>query len=118
MTCDTTANFSLISFGFLFLILDFSFDSVHYFLGACGLYFHFVSAEQPLPTPTAMPARHVLASLLSPLSAAALVNITFPTKPPSVALLNVVEDNFIGISWELSSFDTLCEYPKNRFESI
>jgi len=35
------------------------------------------------------------------------INITFPSQPPE-AQYNVINDNFIGISWELSSFDTLC----------
>ncbi|KAF9460213.1 hypothetical protein BDZ94DRAFT_1170135 [Collybia nuda] len=34
------------------------------------------------------------------------LNITFPEKPPASSI-NVVDSNFIGISWELSSFDTL-----------
>ncbi|XP_006458891.1 hypothetical protein AGABI2DRAFT_177042 [Agaricus bisporus var. bisporus H97] len=49
----------------------------------------------------------LLTFLLSPVFAAASVNVTFPAQPPSVALLNTIEDNFIGISWELSSFDSL-----------
>lgn len=36
------------------------------------------------------------------------INITFPARPPNASLYNVVQDNFLGISWELSSFDTLC----------
>ncbi|KAF5359203.1 hypothetical protein D9756_002888 [Leucocoprinus leucothites] len=39
--------------------------------------------------------------------AGAPINVTFPSKPPSEARDNVIDDNFIGISWELSSFDTL-----------
>ncbi|KAF8955688.1 hypothetical protein BDZ97DRAFT_1856283 [Flammula alnicola] len=35
------------------------------------------------------------------------LNITFPDQPPSGSFLNVIEDHFIGISYELSSFDTL-----------
>jgi len=38
------------------------------------------------------------------------LNVTFPTQPPTGALANIVEDHFIGISYELSSFDTLCEF--------
>ncbi|RDB16372.1 Beta-glucuronidase [Hypsizygus marmoreus] len=40
-------------------------------------------------------------------SAGKPLNVSFPETPPSSALKNVVDDNFIGISWELSSFDTL-----------
>lgn len=36
------------------------------------------------------------------------LNVTFPENPPASALMNVVEDHFIGVSFELSSFDTLC----------
>ncbi|KAH7929220.1 hypothetical protein BV22DRAFT_1003143 [Leucogyrophana mollusca] len=36
-----------------------------------------------------------------------IVNVTFPRSLPSSALANVVQDNFLGISFELSSFDTL-----------
>ncbi|KAI0071256.1 hypothetical protein K474DRAFT_1607247 [Panus rudis PR-1116 ss-1] len=36
-----------------------------------------------------------------------VVNITYPESPPQSALSNVITDNFLGISWELSSFDTL-----------
>lgn len=43
------------------------------------------------------------------------VNITFPSQPPPEAQYNVVRDNFIGISWELSSFDTLCMCSDNRY---
>jgi hypothetical protein len=45
------------------------------------------------------------------------LNVTFPTQPPASALANIIEDHFIGISYELSSFDTLCEslhYPQCR----
>lgn len=37
-----------------------------------------------------------------------VINVTFPLSPPKSSLLNVVQDNFLGVSWELSSFDTLC----------
>ena len=37
------------------------------------------------------------------------LNVTFPTQPPASSLANIIEDHFIGISYELSSFDTLCE---------
>lgn len=37
------------------------------------------------------------------------VVVTVPERPSLAALANVVQDNFIGVSWELSSFDTLCE---------
>jgi hypothetical protein len=37
------------------------------------------------------------------------LNVTFPVTPPASALSNVVEDHFIGVSYELSSFDTLCK---------
>lgn len=40
---------------------------------------------------------------------AATIIVEFPEKAPSSALTNVVDDNFLGISFELSSFDTLCE---------
>ncbi|KIM37311.1 glycoside hydrolase family 79 protein [Hebeloma cylindrosporum] len=35
------------------------------------------------------------------------LNVTFPTQPPASALANIIDDHFIGISYELSSFDTL-----------
>ncbi|KAF5379811.1 hypothetical protein D9615_005831 [Tricholomella constricta] len=35
------------------------------------------------------------------------LDVSFPERPPESALKNIVDDNFIGISWELSSFDTL-----------
>ncbi|KAG5637926.1 hypothetical protein H0H81_002586 [Sphagnurus paluster] len=35
------------------------------------------------------------------------LDVSFPDQPPASALKNIVDDNFIGISWELSSFDTL-----------
>ncbi|GLB44692.1 putative glycosyl hydrolase family 79 C-terminal beta domain [Lyophyllum shimeji] len=35
------------------------------------------------------------------------LDVSFPERPPASALQNVVDDHFIGISWELSSFDTL-----------
>ncbi|KAH7884871.1 hypothetical protein F5I97DRAFT_1892982 [Phlebopus sp. FC_14] len=35
------------------------------------------------------------------------VNVSFPTQPDPSSLVVVVPDNFIGISFELSSFDTL-----------
>ncbi|KII89635.1 glycoside hydrolase family 79 protein [Plicaturopsis crispa FD-325 SS-3] len=35
------------------------------------------------------------------------VNVTFPITPTKDQLQNVILDNFLGISWELSSFDTL-----------
>lgn len=38
------------------------------------------------------------------------INISFPEHPPQSALSNPVNDNFLGISWELSSFDTLCTF--------
>lgn len=41
-------------------------------------------------------------------SAGPPLNVTFPEKPPASSLANVVEDHFIGVSYELSSFDTLC----------
>lgn len=37
------------------------------------------------------------------------VNISFPEQPTREQA-NVVDDNFIGISFELSSFDTLCGF--------
>ena len=42
------------------------------------------------------------------------INITFPEHPSNVAATNPVNDNFLGISWELSSLDTLCKYPSLR----
>lgn len=33
--------------------------------------------------------------------------VNFHAHPPAIALTNVVNDNFLGISWELASFDTL-----------
>ncbi|KAG6824357.1 hypothetical protein H0H92_007111, partial [Tricholoma furcatifolium] len=44
-------------------------------------------------------------SLLAPSYGRPALDISFPQHPPATA--NVVDDNFIGISWELSSFDTL-----------
>ncbi|OAX41921.1 hypothetical protein K503DRAFT_734703 [Rhizopogon vinicolor AM-OR11-026] len=35
------------------------------------------------------------------------ITVSFPKKPSNAALGNVVQDNFLGISFELSSFDTL-----------
>ncbi|KAF9556941.1 hypothetical protein CPC08DRAFT_710755, partial [Agrocybe pediades] len=39
--------------------------------------------------------------------AAPEINITFPERPTAELLPHVVEDNFIGVSYELSSFDSL-----------
>lgn len=35
--------------------------------------------------------------------------------PPTTKPSNVVQDNFFGISFELSPFDTLCTYPSALF---
>ncbi|KAF8840938.1 hypothetical protein BDN67DRAFT_996503 [Paxillus ammoniavirescens] len=35
------------------------------------------------------------------------LNVTFPAQPDASSLVNVVQDNFLGVSFELSSFDTL-----------
>ncbi|KJA16426.1 glycoside hydrolase family 79 protein [Hypholoma sublateritium FD-334 SS-4] len=40
-------------------------------------------------------------------SSPASLNVTFPENPPASALMNVIEDHFIGVSFELSPFDTL-----------
>ncbi len=37
-----------------------------------------------------------------------LVNVTFPENAPANG--NVVDDNFLGVSWELSALPSLCEY--------
>lgn len=43
--------------------------------------------------------------------AAVDVDLTyFPTNPAG-SIANVVLDNYMGISFELSSFNTLCEFP-------
>ncbi|KAF9478873.1 hypothetical protein BDN70DRAFT_807983 [Pholiota conissans] len=39
--------------------------------------------------------------------AASPLDVTFPDTPPASALANIVEDHFIGVSYELSTFDTL-----------
>ncbi|PPQ74182.1 hypothetical protein CVT24_012733 [Panaeolus cyanescens] len=56
------------------------------------------------------------ASALAPAAAAPgpPLNLTFPPHPPASALANVIEDHFIGLSWELSSFDTLWGVSVNR----
>ncbi|KAG5641253.1 hypothetical protein DXG03_005659 [Asterophora parasitica] len=46
-----------------------------------------------------------LAALPTPATAGPPLNVSFPEQPP--AFKHVVDDNFLGISWELSSFDTL-----------
>jgi hypothetical protein len=38
------------------------------------------------------------------------VQVNFPEIPPASAQHNIVSDNFLGISWELSSFNTLCKF--------
>ncbi|CAL1715910.1 unnamed protein product [Somion occarium] len=42
------------------------------------------------------------------------INISFPEHPPQSALSNPVNDNFLGISWELSSFDTLWGFTADK----
>lgn len=46
------------------------------------------------------------------------INITFPERPPNAALTNPVNDNFLGISWELSSLDTLCKFPSVSYNCV
>lgn len=50
----------------------------------------------------------VLASLALVGGASAAVEVDFPVTPKAQHA-NVVQDNYLGISWELASFDTLCE---------
>lgn len=50
----------------------------------------------------------VLTSLALTGCASATVEVSFPVTPQAQHA-NVVQDNFLGISWELASFDTLCE---------
>lgn len=38
------------------------------------------------------------------------INVTMSFAPPASSAGNVVYDDFLGISFELASFDTLCEY--------
>ncbi|KAF9556949.1 hypothetical protein CPC08DRAFT_70930 [Agrocybe pediades] len=45
--------------------------------------------------------------LPSALAASQIINITFPEKPTATLIPNVVEDHFIGVSYELSPFDSL-----------
>ncbi|KDQ58932.1 glycoside hydrolase family 79 protein [Jaapia argillacea MUCL 33604] len=49
----------------------------------------------------------ISAVLFSLANAATPIQFTLPDKPPAVALQNVVQDNFLGISFELSSFNTI-----------
>ncbi|KXN82114.1 hypothetical protein AN958_03168 [Leucoagaricus sp. SymC.cos] len=54
------------------------------------------------------PSLVLLSSLLVALAhAGSPVDVTFPAESSAIARGNVIEDNFIGISWELSSFNTL-----------
>ncbi|TFK50159.1 hypothetical protein OE88DRAFT_1661748 [Heliocybe sulcata] len=48
-----------------------------------------------------------LSALLWSSVASAAINVTFPASPPPSSAVNVVYDNFLGISFELSSFNTL-----------
>lgn len=50
----------------------------------------------------------VLTTLALAGCASAAVEVNFPFTPKAQHA-NVVQDNFLGISWELASFDTLCE---------
>lgn len=57
----------------------------------------------------------LVASLALAGAARAAVDVTvdltyFPTNPAG-SIANVVLDNYMGISFELSSFNTLCEFP-------
>lgn len=52
----------------------------------------------------------LLASSGSVLAANAPINVTLPATPPNSSLVNVVYDNFLGISIELAAFDTLCTF--------
>ncbi|KZT27245.1 glycoside hydrolase family 79 protein [Neolentinus lepideus HHB14362 ss-1] len=47
------------------------------------------------------------ASIPSAASPDAAINVIFPSSPPASSAVNVVYDNFLGISFELSSFNTL-----------
>ncbi|TFK34272.1 hypothetical protein BDQ12DRAFT_689945 [Crucibulum laeve] len=59
-------------------------------------------------SPHSLIALLVAATAALPLvHAASPLNVSFPPTPSKDALWNVVEDNFIGVSYELSSFSTL-----------
>lgn len=61
----------------------------------------------------------VLIVAYSPVLAdSSIINITMPSSPPASAIQNIVYDDFLGISFELSSFDTLCEYTQTDFKYI
>ena len=51
----------------------------------------------------------LFASLVLGQTASSNLNVSFPNQLSNAALGNVVQDNFLGISFELSSFDTLCQ---------
>lgn len=53
-----------------------------------------------------MHARFILAALFA-YSSANAIDVNFPAPPSNP---NIIKDNYLGISWEISSFDTLCEY--------
>lgn len=47
---------------------------------------------------------------LTPTNAAETLNLTFAENPPKNSANHVVQDNFLGISFELYYFDKLCEF--------
>jgi hypothetical protein len=60
-----------------------------------------------LATATAFLSFVLLGNVPHASAAPKTTTIDFPSQPPATARSNVVYDNFLGISWELSSFDTL-----------
>ncbi|KIK62124.1 glycoside hydrolase family 79 protein [Collybiopsis luxurians FD-317 M1] len=55
----------------------------------------------------AIAALTLLYSSITNLPSVHCITVTFPEAPPHNATLNVVKDNFLGVSYELASFDTL-----------
>ncbi|KAJ3516062.1 hypothetical protein NLJ89_g1359 [Agrocybe chaxingu] len=56
----------------------------------------------------------VLAWTVYPTIGGPPLNVSFPPQPPADALANIIDDNYLGISYELSSFDTLWGQSVNR----
>lgn len=58
----------------------------------------------------------LLTSLVLVGGVSAAVKVDFPATLKAQHA-NVVQDNFLGISWELASFDTLCESTLSLFRA-
>jgi len=59
----------------------------------------------------------LIPALLTGLGSTLAFEVPFPEYPPAGSAL-VVLDNFIGISFELSSFDTLCAFHHLSIEIV